>query len=727
MELFPYKGVHIRLIPQILLILSFLITPLNSVIALDAPLQSLDVNGTNIYNVGGGYNAGHGIAGISFDVETHTLTMNNAIVQTISASGDLDIHLVGTNNITAITDSSALLAMGGDITITGDQATLTVSSVGVGQPAITIGVGGRLTIGAAGTVITVTVSQGILVNCEDTYVVEGNTFTPPISEGPGGPPPGDPIQIYIGGNLVIDETANPQVTSASGSGWSIEYSEYGGYQINIDSTISSTLGNISGIGDGMISVNALGGDVTILADSGYSINFDGNVGVLFGLGDVGNVQLNGGIFTNGMVIGGDGDVFIGTSETPSAFGISAENVSLNFGDMTINTSGTGLSYYNPTPEEVEGMEIQVRQGANLVVQTSNNATENVNMATVLGGGILNLTYTTALGLFVPQSGYWEWAEFTGTEIENTDPTIVTCVEGTDATNKYTLTLSPNNFLLESTAKALYQLGFNYDDSEDSRVENGTVNVIAANGYKFVSGGFYDFTIEEGTEVTIELLPDYGYQYVSGGINGVSTSPEAGKASYTFIMPANHVHISAIYEKTSDIVNVQAEKIANANLVIPSNQINGNAELLVDEAQDVVQAAYNSSLDGFQVGTYLDISLNEVIYKGSSEEVWRTNITELQADTTVTLTLSDELKGHSEYKIIRNHEGTIEELEATYNPNTGTLTFDTNAFSTYVLGYNDIANPKTFDHLYIYLAIGMISIMGISGIALYRKKQLKNQL
>jgi len=718
---FP-KFSKLRVFSSLVLVLSLVFAPLKPLFALDAPIQSLDVNGVNIYNLGGGYNDAHGIAGISFDVASHTLTMNNASVERIHSSGDLDINLVGTNSITATTDSSALLAMGGDLTITGDLASLTISALASNQPAITIGAGGRLTIGAAGTAITVTVAQGVLMNCEDTFIVDGNTFNTPIPEGPGGPPPGAPIQISVGDSVVIDETSDPQVTSASGIGWTIEYNEYGGYQFNIDATVSSTFGPISGNGEGVISINAIGGDITIQENLGLSVNFQGNVIVLFGLGEMGDVYLNGGIFTEGMVAGGDSDVFIGTTETPSPFGVKARNVSLNFGSMTINTTGTALSYYNPTPLEGEGMGIQVRQGAKLTVQTSNYATEYVNTATVFGGGTLDLSYTNALGDFIPQSGYWEWAEFTGTEMENTEPTLVTCLEGTDANNKYFLTISTNNFLLQSTSKPLFQLGFNYDDSEDSRVVNGTVNVIAANGYKFVSGGFYDFSIEEGTEVTIELLPNYGYQYVSGGINGVPTSPEAGRAAYTFVMPSNHVHISAIFEKTSDIVNIDTSKVAGASFTMPLGEINGNAELVVDDASVSNQEQYNSALGDFKAGSYLDLSLNEVIYKGSTEEAWKTSISELEQDTTVTLTLGDDLKGHAEYKVIRDHEGSIEKLDAVYNPSTGTITFNTDAYSTYVIGYNDPVNPNTFDGLFGSFALGLTSILGLCGLQIYSKKK-----
>ncbi len=124
-------------------------------------------------------------------------------------------------------------------------------------------------------------------------------------------------------------------------------------------------------------------------------------------------------------------------------------------------------------------------------------------------------------------------------------------------------------------------------------------------------------------------------------------------------------------------------------------------------------------------TYLDLSLNEVIYKGTTEDVWRTNITELDESTTVKLTLSDDLKGHAEYMILREHEGTVEEIEGVYDANTGTLTFDTDAYSTYALAYNDPENPATYDNLVWSFVIGIISMSGLFVVSRYKKEFYKS--
>lgn len=717
------KYISFRLLLPIFIILSFFILPISSIFALDAPIQSLDVNGVNIYNVADGYNSSHGIVGISFDVPTHTLTMNNASVNNISASGDLDIIIVGTNTVQPITDSTAIIAMGGDLTITGDGATLDITAFSSSQIAITIGAGGRLTIGETGKAIEVTVTQGILNNCEDTYIVDGNTFNVPDSGEPGGPDSGDPIQISIGGTLVIDETADPQVTSASGTGWSIEQGFMGIYQLDVDD--GTTLGYITGTGDGALSISSINGSFSIAEnEDSRSINMNGNV-MIFLSNESGDVSLVGGIYTEGEVSVRDSNMIsIGSSGVPSVAGISASALYVGSSNFSIYTSGTALQYYNETPIEGEGMIVESEAGHSLIVE-SDIATANVLDVIVSGGGTIDLSYVSNLGSFTPKASHWPWIDMTGTEEENPLPTTVTCEEGTDATNKYVMTSTEGNFLLESTAGTLYQLGWNIPDAEDSIVTNGTVRVIAANGFRFTSDDYTDYSIEAGSTVTIELLPDYGYQYVSGGLNGNQTVPDDGKASYTFTMPNNHLHLSAIFEEMSDIVDIETTKIKSASLTMPEEQINGNAELLIEDAENVEQAPFQTAAGGFVLGTYLDLSLNEVIFKGTEDEAWRTNITELNEDTVVTLALSDELKGHAEYKVLREHEGVVEEIETTYDPSLGTLTFDTDAYSNYGIAYNDPTNPNTYDGILAKSAVGLVSILMLGGIVIFKKKIRKD--
>lgn len=709
-------------------LLSFLIiiSPLSVVFAAD--LTNIEINGTTVYSMMDGYNAGHGISGVTFDDVTKILTLDNAVVQNISAMGDLTINLIGDSQISSPTDTTALLVSNGNLTIIGNGATLTVSGHEPAGLAISLFSGFRLTIGnesSLNDVIIVNVPAGMCNNIDDTYIVGDNVFNYASGGGPGDPPPGPmtPFKIFLGEDLIIDETADPQIVSNSGPGWTVAYFPWTGYFIEVDSDVLSELPPISGQGDGSIALFS-SGPLTVNNNLGWSIDFIGNVTVLFAQDeDLDPFYLTGGIHTGGSVIGGDGDIFIGTEDTFSPNGISASEVRTQRGDITIFTDGTALNYFTSEIMPGEGMRISAEGSSTLKVAASAIATEDVIEATVLTGGTIDLNYTIESGDFASFSGYWTWSEFSGTSDENTMPTIVPCIEGTDAANYYILTLAANRYLLQSTSKVMYNVGYNYADSEDSRVVNGRVNIIAANGYKMVAdeGRFFDFMIEEGTEVTIELIPDYGYQYVSGGINGNPTFPEAGRASYSFIMPANHIHISAIFEPSNDLVSLGTTAITAAAFELPEGTpINGNAEFLIQPVVDVNTSGFTPLANGFTL-SYLDLSLNELIYKGATSDAWRTEISELDEEMVIQLTLSDQLKGHAEYKVLREHNGTVTEIPAVYDPATGTLSFSTNGFSVYALAFNDPANPNTFDGIGSQILMAAFSLTGLLGLGIATKK------
>ncbi len=353
------------------------------------------------------------------------------------------------------------------------------------------------------------------------------------------------------------------------------------------------------------------------------------------------------------------------------------------------------------------------------VEASDIATNNVLDVIVSGGGSIDLNYSTSLGVFTPQASYWPWTDMTGTEEENPMPVTVTCTEGTSTTEKYKMTTGANNFLLESTAGTLYQLGWNIPDAEDSIVTNGTVRIISANGYRFTSGGYTDYSIEAGSQVTVELLPDYGYQYVSGGLNGNETMPEEGKGSYTFTMPDGHLHLSAIFEPKSDIVNVNDDAIKSATISMPAGQINGNAELTINDDATINESGFKEAAGNLTVADYLELELNEVIYKGTTADSWKTPVTVLDDEMTVNVELSDELQGYSDYTVLRDHEGTITKLDSTYDPETGMLSFQTDAYSDYAIAHGEaVTNPNTSDSITKHFAVSLVSILGLIGSVTY---------
>lgn len=720
---------HIGLFAFITMFLIAMIIPITNTFA--AISSRVVVNGTVIYDssdpaysANDGYNITHGVSGVSYNTSTNILNLTSTTLESIYANGDLTINLNLNNAIDATTSNIALEARGNLTIIGSNGSSLNVSAMTSDDRAIEIASGSTLTIGnysSPSDIITVSIQRGS-VNAPTISSIGDNVwnYSPPIS-GPGPSIPSEPLTLSIGGSVVIDETAVPEVTSASGEGWSISQNDMGGYSLELDQ--GATIGYITASGDGDLTINGDGAISSNIAD-GLSINMLGMVNIFGGESDIdGDVNLSGGIYTQGFIDTYDRAFTIGSAESPSSTGVTADMIYVSFGDLTVYTTGIGLQYHDDTPEPGRGLVIDSSSGKTLRVASSSVATANTVLAYVSGGGSIDLTYTDSLGDFSPQAGHFPWIDMNGTEEENMMPDLVDCVEGESVEGKYRLTTSYGNFLLESTAGTLYNLGWDIPDAEDSVVLNGTVNVVAANGYKQTFGGYTDYLIEAGTPVTIELLPNYGYQYVSGGLNGNQTMPEAGKASYNFVMPSEHLHLSAIFEPKSDIVNINDDSIQSASITMPANEINGNAELTINDSTDADEGGFRDAAGDLTVAGYLDLSLNEVIYKGTTNESWKTPLTSLDEEMTINIELADELQGYSDYTVLRDHEGTITELDSSFDPETGILSFNTDSYSDYAIAHGEkIANPNTYDGILKYIALAFLSAIGIFTVLLFGRKK-----
>jgi len=768
------KNYKIRKIGLYLVIGAFLVLsiwPLNKTFALDS--SRVNVNGITIYDsedpaftATNGYNSSHGVDGVSFDTVGKTLNLTSSITRNIYANGDLTIKLSGNNAIDTETAGSISIETRGNLTIIGSNGSaLYVNATSDDDRAIEIMSGSQLTIGDASSpenLITVSVNRGRNVNTVgSTTVVSGNTYNY-TAPGPGGsgdplPPPGDPVKISIGGVLVIDESAETPILSASGDNWEISRNPFGGWDINVDNRTDSSIGYISGEGDGLLTICPAWPELTVESNlaTGYSINFMGEmiIGTCGGfnselyeppvdfdpLSDEMNVNLEGGIFTESVVNIEGKNLNIGSILSPSQEGISALELKASpkegYEKISIYTTGTALKYWNATPGPEESMQVISENGGQIIINQSSIATDNVENVLVQSGGKIDINYTGSLGTFTPKVANWLWSDLTGMNGVEKPPVITNAETGTSVINKYVMVSDPNHFSLESTSNAMANIGFFLISNEsngispripeENQIQHGFIEITAAKGYRSSPGGVYwedaeaginyedyEYSIEVGSEVSIKMLPDYGYQFVSGSINGIPLSSDDAKATYTFNMPADGIDVSANFQRTEDIISLSSDAITSASVELPENEINGNAELVINDATDVDSEGFQTLARSLTVAKYLDLSLNEVIYKGTEEEAWKTPITELDNLMTVNFELSDDLQGYSEYIVLRDHNGTISEVDSTYNPATGVLSFQTDAYSDYAIAHSTIVtNPNTYDGIAKYFVIAFVSLIG----------------
>ena len=105
------------------------------------------------------------------------------------------------------------------------------------------------------------------------------------------------------------------------------------------------------------------------------------------------------------------------------------------------------------------------------------------------------------------------------------------------------------------------------------------------------------------------------------------------------------------------------------------------------------------------------------------------ITKLEDGTfEVKLPISEELKDKNLVVYYVTSEGKIEEYEVIVKD--GFAIFKTNHFSIYSLAEKtssiinesaDEENPKTFDNVLLYITMGIISLIGLSGATIYLKR------
>lgn len=235
---------------------------------------------------------------------------------------------------------------------------------------------------------------------------------------------------------------------------------------------------------------------------------------------------------------------------------------------------------------------------------------------------------------------------------------------------------------------------------DAKVEHGKVEIVAVAGItdmtqNAANGGLY--AVQPGTLVTIRLIPDYGYQLKSTDLNGATVAAGSEVSTFTFAMPDTNLHLAALFEKTEDKIDcagsavVSGASIANGGNAASS----GNLSLTVEDNTD-----YNTDVTGVVSGTgvtkvaSLDLTLDNIVGKGDGT-YWEKNVTEFTNDINVGLTLDAGALGDGEtYGVVRDHNGVLTELPATYDAATGVLTFPTNQFSTYTIVKKNAATGNT---------------------------------
>lgn len=204
------------------------------------------------------------------------------------------------------------------------------------------------------------------------------------------------------------------------------------------------------------------------------------------------------------------------------------------------------------------------------------------------------------------------------------------------------------------------------------------------------------TLPGNAEITMRVVPKYGYQVTSvNGGNNFKTTDEGVSEFTVTVADGTAGYFQATVEKVNNLVTPTSEKVKSGEIKLGDNAAtdikNGTVRLSVEDvvlSSDKISNFQEKANEAgeYTISNYLDINLDKVLYKGTSEDVWSEQIHHLTDKALITLQL-DEGVDASNIVIVHNidngDEFEIIKIES-YDPETNTITFYTDSFSNYAI-------------------------------------------
>lgn len=228
--------------------------------------------------------------------------------------------------------------------------------------------------------------------------------------------------------------------------------------------------------------------------------------------------------------------------------------------------------------------------------------------------------------------------------------------------------------------------------EDAYLEHGKAQVVAVEGvYDLYSIPFANnpgdekgghIAVEAGKQVTVRLTPDYGYQLKGVSLNGgVTLAPQAEVSTFTFTMPDTNVHFKGIFTQTQDEIKTSGTKVSSASVENGANAaLSGNLRLTVEDSDANTTNAL-AQVENAVSAEAVNLTLDQIVSKGDGTN-WENPVTQFDQPVKMKLQVAD-YDTVAGYEVVREHNGNLTKLTTSVSEN-GTLTFETNQFSTYFI-------------------------------------------
>ena len=228
--------------------------------------------------------------------------------------------------------------------------------------------------------------------------------------------------------------------------------------------------------------------------------------------------------------------------------------------------------------------------------------------------------------------------------------------------------------------------------EDAYLEHGKAQVVAVEGVDDLKnipfannpgdekGGH--IAVEAGKQVTVRLTPDYGYQLKGVSLNGgVTLAPQEEVSTFTFSMPDTNVHFKGIFIPTQDEINTSGTKVNDASVENGANAApSGNLRLTVEDSNaDTTNAL--AQVENAVSAEAVNLTLDQIVSKGDGTN-WENPVKQFGQPVKMKLQVAD-YDTAAGYAVVREHGGNLTNLPTSVSED-GTLTFETNQFSTYFI-------------------------------------------
>ena len=228
--------------------------------------------------------------------------------------------------------------------------------------------------------------------------------------------------------------------------------------------------------------------------------------------------------------------------------------------------------------------------------------------------------------------------------------------------------------------------------EDAYLEHGKAQVVAVEGvYDLYSIPFANnpgdekgghIAVEAGKQVTVRLTPDYGYQLKGVSLNGgVTLAPQDEVSTFTFTMPDTNVHFKGIFTQTQDEIKTSGTKVSSASVENGANAApSGNLRLTVEDSDANTTNAL-AQVENAVSAEAVNLTLDQIVSKGNGTN-WENPVTQFGQPVKMNLKVAD-YDTAAGYEVVREHNGNLTKLTTSVSED-GTLTFETNQFSTYFI-------------------------------------------